>query len=205
MLSIADTAAQAVEQIEDGSTVMIGGFGVAGQPVELIDALIEQGANDLTVVNNNAGNGDVGLAKLIQLGRVKKIICSFPRQSDSWHFDEKYHAGEIELEVVPQGNLAERIRAAGAGIGAFFTPTGYGTPLAEGKEVRELDGRHQILEYPIVADYALPRRTPPTPRATSPTARRRATSARSWPRPPGRRSCRSRSSWSAGRWIRRPW
>ena len=133
MLSIADTAAQAVEQIEDGSTVMIGGFGVAGQPVELIDALIEQGANDLTVVNNNAGNGDVGLAKLIQLGRVKKIICSFPRQSDSWHFDEKYHAGEIELEVVPQGNLAERIRAAGAGIGAFFTPTGYGTPLAEGK------------------------------------------------------------------------
>ena len=155
MLSIADTAAQAVEQIEDGSTVMIGGFGVAGQPVELIDALIEQGANDLTVVNNNAGNGDVGLAKLIQLGRVKKIICSFPRQSDSWHFDEKYHAGEIELEVVPQGNLAERIRAAGAGIGAFFTPTGYGTPLAEGKEVRELDGRHQVLEYPIVADYAL--------------------------------------------------
>lgn len=155
MLSIADTAAQAVEQIEDGSTVMIGGFGVAGQPVELIDALIEQGANDLTVVNNNAGNGDVGLAKLIQLGRVKKIICSFPRQSDSWHFDEKYHAGEIELEVVPQGNLAERIRAAGAGIGAFFSPTGYGTPLAEGKETREINGRHYVLEYPLHADYAL--------------------------------------------------
>ena len=155
MLSIADTAAQAVEQIEDGSTVMIGGFGVAGQPVELIDALIEQGANDLTVVNNNAGNGDVGLAKLIQLGRVKKIICSFPRQSDSWHFDEKYHAGEIELEVVPQGNLAERLRAAGAGIGGFFTPSGVGTPLAEGKELRTINGKQYMVEYPIHGDYAL--------------------------------------------------
>ena len=155
MLNIADSAAAAVEPIHDGACVMIGGFGVAGQPVELIDALIEHGAKDLTVVNNNAGNGDVGLAKLIQLGRVQKIICSFPRQSDSWHFDEKYRAGEIELEVVPQGNLAERIRAAGAGIGAFFTPTGYGTPLAEGKEVRELDGKHQVLEYPIHADFSL--------------------------------------------------
>ena len=155
MLNIADSVAAAVEPIHDGACVMIGGFGVAGQPVELIDALIEHGAKDLTVVNNNAGNGDVGLAKLIQLGRVKKIICSFPRQSDSWHFDEKYHAGEIELEVVPQGNLAERIRAAGAGIGAFYTPTGYGTPLAEGKEVRELDGKHQVLEYPIQADFSL--------------------------------------------------
>lgn len=155
MLNIADSVAAAVEPIHDGACVMIGGFGVAGQPVELIDALIENGAKDLTVVNNNAGNGDVGLAKLIQLGRVKKIICSFPRQSDSWHFDEKYHAGEIELEVVPQGNLAERIRAAGAGIGAFYTPTGYGTPLAEGKEVRELDGKHQVLEYPIHADFSL--------------------------------------------------
>ena len=155
MLNIADSAAAAVELIHDGACVMIGGFGVAGQPVELIDALIEHGAKDLTVVNNNAGNGDVGLAKLIQLGRVQKIICSFPRQSDSWHFDEKYRAGEIELEVVPQGNLAERIRAAGAGIGAFFTPTGYGTPLAEGKEVRELDGKHQVLEYPIHADFSL--------------------------------------------------
>lgn len=155
MLNIADSAAAAVEPIHDGACVMIGGFGVAGQPVELIDALIEHGAKELTVVNNNAGNGDVGLAKLIQLGRVKKIICSFPRQSDSWHFDEKYRAGEIELEVVPQGNLAERIRAAGAGIGAFFTPTGYGTPLAEGKEVRELDGKHQVLEYPIHADFSL--------------------------------------------------
>lgn len=155
MLNIADSVAAAVEPIHDGACVMIGGFGVAGQPVELIDALIEHGATNLTVVNNNAGNGDVGLAKLIQLGRVKKIICSFPRQSDSWHFDEKYRAGEIELEVVPQGNLAERIRAAGAGIGAFYTPTGYGTSLAEGKEVRELDGKPQVLEYPIQADFSL--------------------------------------------------
>ena len=155
MLNIADSAAAAVELIHDGACVMIGGFGVAGQPVELIDALIEHGAKDLTVVNNNAGNGDVGLAKLIQLGRVQKIICSFPRQSDSWHFDEKYRAGEIELEVVPQGNLAERIRAAGAGIGAFFTPTGYGTPLAEGKEVRTFDGQEYILERGIRADLSI--------------------------------------------------
>lgn len=155
MLTIAETAPAAVAPVHDGACVMIGGFGVAGQPVELIDALIDNGATDLTVVSNNAGNGDVGLATLIQLGRVRKIICSFPRQSDSWHFDEKYRAGQIELEVVPQGNLAERIRAAGAGIGAFFTPTGYGTPLAEGKEVRKLDGRHQVLEYPIHADFSL--------------------------------------------------
>lgn len=155
MLNIAEDAAAAVAPVQDGSTVMIGGFGVAGQPVELIDALIAQGAGDLTVVSNNAGNGDVGLAELIRLGRVRKIICSFPRQADSWHFDEKYRAGLIELEVVPQGNLAERIRAAGAGIGAFFTPTGYGTPLTEGKEVRVLDGRHQVLERAIHADVAL--------------------------------------------------
>lgn len=155
MLNVVESAAQAVAPIKNGSTVMIGGFGVAGQPVELIDALIDQGATDLTVVNNNAGNGDVGLAKLIHLGRVRKIICSFPRQSDSHHFDAKYHAGEIDLEVVPQGNLAERIRAAGAGIGAFYTPTGYGTPLAEGKEVRELGGTMQVLEYPIRGDYSL--------------------------------------------------
>lgn len=155
MLNIADSCAEAVAAVHDGATVMIGGFGVAGQPVELIDALIEHGAGGLTVVANNAGNGEVGLARLIQLGRVRKIICSFPRQSDSWHFDARYHAGEIELEVVPQGNLAERIRAAGAGIGGFFTPTGYGTPLAEGKEVREIDGRHYVLEHPIRADFAL--------------------------------------------------
>jgi len=155
VVHIVDTAADAVAGIEDGSTVMIGGFGAAGQPVELIEALITQGASELTVVNNNAGNGDVGLAALIREGRVRKIICSFPRQTDSWCFDEKYKAGQIELELVPQGNLAERIRAAGAGIGAFFTPTGYGTPLAEGKEVREIDGRHYVLEYPIRADVAL--------------------------------------------------
>jgi 3-oxoadipate CoA-transferase alpha subunit len=155
MLRITEDLREAVEGINDGSTVMIGGFGTAGQPVELIDALIDQGASDLTVINNNAGNGDVGLAQLIALGRVRKIVCSFPRQKDSWHFDEKYRAGEIELEVVPQGNLAERIRAAGAGIGAFFTPTGYGTLLAEGKETRRIDGRDYVLEYPIHADFAL--------------------------------------------------
>ncbi|WP_309067515.1 3-oxoacid CoA-transferase subunit A [Microbacterium sp.] len=145
----------AVAGIEDGSTIMIGGFGRAGQPVELIDALIAHGARDLTIVNNNAGNGDTGLAALLAAGRVRKIICSFPRQSDSWVFDGLYRGGEIELELVPQGNLAERIRAAGAGIGAFFSPTGVGTQLAEGKEEREIDGRRYVLEYPIKADYAL--------------------------------------------------
>jgi 3-oxoadipate CoA-transferase, alpha subunit len=153
--SILENASEAVAGIPDGATVMIGGFGTAGQPVELIDALLASGSTDLTVVNNNAGNGDVGLAALIRAGRVRRIMCSFPRQSDSWHFDEKYRNGEIELELVPQGNLAERIRAAGAGIGAFYTPTGYGTPLAEDKETREIDGRHYVLEYPIRADYTL--------------------------------------------------
>jgi 3-oxoadipate CoA-transferase alpha subunit len=153
--TIVSSPAEAVAGISDGATVMIGGFGPAGQPVELIDALIESGAADLTVVNNNAGNGDIGLAALIREGRVRKMVCSFPRQSDSWHFDEKYRAGQVELELVPQGNLAERIRAAGAGIGAFYTPTGYGTPLAEGKEVREIGGRHHVLEYPLHADVAL--------------------------------------------------
>ena len=149
------SAAAAVAGIPDGATVMIGGFGAAGMPSELIDALIAQGARDLTIVSNNAGNGDVGLALLLKTKRVRKIICSFPRQTDSWHFDALYKAGEIELELVPQGNLAERIRAAGAGIGAFFTPTGYGTLLAEGKETRVIDGRHYVLEHPIHADYAL--------------------------------------------------
>lgn len=152
---IATSAADAVAQITDGSTVLIGGFGNAGQPMELIDALMECGATDLTVVNNNAGQADAGLALLIKERRVKKIICSFPRQSDSWHFDEAYRAGDIELELVPQGNLAERIRAAGAGIGGFFTPTGYGTLLAEGKETRIIDGRGYVLEPPIHADFAL--------------------------------------------------
>lgn len=152
---IIPSVAQAVADIRDGATVMIGGFGTAGMPAELIDALIEQGARDLTVVNNNAGNADRGLAALLGTKRVRKIICSFPRQTDSWVFDALYRAGEIELELVPQGNLAERIRAAGAGIGAFYTPTGYGTLLAEGKETREIDGRRYVLEYPIHADYAL--------------------------------------------------
>src|SRR2546428_9834257 len=134
---------------------MIGGFGNAGMPAELIDALVAQGARELTIVNNNAGNADTGLAALLKAKRVRKIICSFPRQADSWHFDALYRAGEIELEVVPQGNLAERIRAAGAGIGAFFTPTGYGTLLAEGKEMRTINGRSYLLEYPIRADFAL--------------------------------------------------
>ena len=155
MLNIAQTAQEAVAGVHDGATVLIGGFGNAGQPMELIDALLECGATDLTVVNNNAGQADAGLALLIKERRVKKIICSFPRQSDSWHFDAAYRAGEIELELVPQGNLAERIRAAGAGIGGFFTPTGYGTMLAEGKETREIDGRGYVYETPIHADFAL--------------------------------------------------
>ncbi|MBD8530554.1 MULTISPECIES: 3-oxoacid CoA-transferase subunit A [unclassified Massilia] len=146
---------RAVADVHDGATVMIGGFGNAGMPAELIDALIAQGARDLTIVNNNAGNGDTGLAALLAAKRVRKIICSFPRQADSHHFDALYRAGEIELELTPQGNLAERIRAAGAGIGGFFTPTGYGTLLAEGKETRLIDGRHYVLESPIHADFAL--------------------------------------------------
>jgi 3-oxoadipate CoA-transferase alpha subunit len=149
------SAAAAVADIPDGATVMIGGFGTAGMPSELIDALIARGSRDLTIVNNNAGNGDTGLAALLKARQVKKIICSFPRQADSWVFDGLYKAGDIELELVPQGNLAERIRAAGAGIGAFYTPTGYGTPLAEGKETRRIDGRDYVLEYPIHADFAL--------------------------------------------------
>ncbi|HYN13465.1 MAG TPA: 3-oxoacid CoA-transferase subunit A [Burkholderiales bacterium] len=145
----------ALADLPDGATVMIGGFGNAGMPAALIDALIGQGARDLTIVNNNAGNADTGLAALLKAKRVRKILCSFPRQTDSWHFDALYRAGEIELELVPQGTLAERIRAAGAGIGAFYTPTAYGTRLAEGKEARRIDGRDYVLEYPIHADYAL--------------------------------------------------
>ncbi len=147
--------AAALQDVRDGATVLIGGFGTAGIPGELIDGLIEQGARDLTVVNNNAGNGEHGLAALLKAGRVRKIICSFPRQADSQVFDALYRAGKIELELVPQGNLAERIRAAGAGIGAFFTPTSYGTQLAQGKETREIDGRMHVLEYPIAGDLAL--------------------------------------------------
>ena len=152
---IAASVDEALQGLPDGATVLIGGFGTAGIPNELIAGLIEQGARELTVVNNNAGNADAGLAALIGAGRVRKILCSFPRQADSWHFDKLYRAGKLELELVPQGTLAERIRAAGAGIGAFFTPTAFGTRLAEGKETRNIGGRDYVLEYPIHADYAL--------------------------------------------------
>jgi 3-oxoadipate CoA-transferase alpha subunit len=152
---ITDTIAEALSDIQDGATVLIGGFGTSGNPVELIDGLIAHGARDLTIVNNNAGNGDTGLAALLKSGQVRKIICSFPRQVDSWVFDELYRSGKIELELVPQGNLAERMRAAGAGIGAFFCPTAYGTELAAGKETREINGKHYVLEYPIYGDVAL--------------------------------------------------
>jgi 3-oxoadipate CoA-transferase alpha subunit len=159
---IASSIAEALADTADGSTVMIGGFGTAGIPTELIDGLIAQGARDLTLVNNNAGNGEEGMAALLKTGRVRKIICSFPRQVDSYVFDGLYRSGKLELELVPQGNLAERIRAAGAGIGAFFTPTGYGTELAQKadgspKETREINGRMYVLEYPIHADLALVR------------------------------------------------
>jgi 3-oxoadipate CoA-transferase, alpha subunit len=152
---IVDSLEAAVAGISDGSTVMVGGFGTAGMPNELVAALVEQGARDLTIVSNNAGNGDTGLAALLKAGRVRKIICSFPRQPDSHVFDGLYRSKQIELELVPQGNLAARIQAAGAGFGAFFTPTGYGTPLAEGKETRVIAGRSYVLEYPIQADVAL--------------------------------------------------
>src|SRR5204862_4631236 len=145
----------ALADIPDGARIMIGGFGNAGMPAELIDALIAQAARELTIVNNNAGNADTGLAALLKAKRVRKILCSFPRQADSWHFDALYRAGELELELVPQGTLAERIRAAGAGIGAFYTPTAYGTRLAEGKETRRIGDRDCGLEYPVHADYAL--------------------------------------------------
>jgi 3-oxoadipate CoA-transferase, alpha subunit len=148
-------AAAALAGVQDGATVMIGGFGTAGLPDELTQALIEQGAKDLTVINNNAGNGDSGVAALIAKGRVRKIICSYPRQVDSWHFDRAWRAGQIELELLPQGNLSERIRAAGAGLGGFFTPTGFGTDLARGKETRVIDGIGHIFEGPLHADYAL--------------------------------------------------
>ncbi len=157
---IAASVADALQGTPDGATVMIGGFGTAGIPDELIDGLIAQGAKDLTVVNNNAGNGDAGLAALLKAGRVRKIICSFPRQADSYVFDDLYRSGKLELELVPQGNLAERIRAAGAGIGAFFTPTGFGTELANSpdgspKETRQINGKNYVLEHPIYGDVAL--------------------------------------------------
>ncbi|MBO1765940.1 3-oxoacid CoA-transferase subunit A [Allobranchiibius sp. GilTou38] len=150
-----DTVDEAVAGVEDGATVLVGGFGLAGMPFDLIDGLIRQGATDLTIVCNNAGNGEVGLAALLKAGRVAKVICSFPRQADSYVFDELFRAGKVELEVVPQGNLAERMRAAGAGIGGFYSPTAVGTMLAEGKETRTIDGRDYLLEYPIKGDVAL--------------------------------------------------
>jgi len=152
---ILDSPAAALAEVPDGATILIGGFGNAGMPSALIDALIAQGARNLTVVNNNAGNADAGLAALIAAKRVRKILCSFPRQTDSWHFEKAWRAGELELELVPQGTLAERLRAAGAGVGAFYTPTAFGTRLAEGKETRHINGRDYVLEYPIHGDYAL--------------------------------------------------
>lgn len=154
-MNVHDTASSAVADTPDGATVLIGGFGPAGEPVELIEALLDSGAKGLTVVSNNAGAGEDGIAALIREGRVAKIVCSYPRQVNSRHFDEAYRAGRVELDLVPQGNLAERIRAAGAGIGAFFTPTGYGTPLADGKETRVIDGRGFVMEYPIKGDLAI--------------------------------------------------
>lgn len=152
---VVDTVAEALAGIEDGSTVLIGGFGTAGIPDELIDGLLEQGARELTVVSNNAGNAEHGIAALLKAGRVRKIICSFPRQVDSFVFDELYRGGRIELELVPQGNLAERIRAGGAGIGGIYTRTGHGTLLAEGKETRRIGDKDYVLEFPIQADVAL--------------------------------------------------
>jgi 3-oxoadipate CoA-transferase alpha subunit len=145
----------ALADVRDGATVLVGGFGGSGVPEELVDALIAQGAKDLTIVNNNAGNGEVGIAALFKAGRIKKLVCSYPRQVDSHRFQEAYRAGKVELEIVPQGTLSERMRAAGAGIGAFYTPTGYGTDLAKGKETRVIDGKGQVLEYPLHGDVAL--------------------------------------------------
>ena len=157
MIEICASPDDALRGLADGSTVLVSGFGRAGMPFSLIDAVLRSGAKELTVVNNNAGNGVTGLAALLAAGLVRKVICSFPRQSDSFVFDELYRAGRVELELVPQGNLAERLRAAGAGIGAFYTPTGAGTPLAAGKETRMIDGREYLLEYPIHGDVALVR------------------------------------------------
>lgn len=149
------TVAAALADVHEGATIMIGGFGGAGMPVALVDGLIEQGARDLTIIANNAGNGETGIAALLRAGRVRKVVCSFPRQVDSYVFDALYRSGRVELELVPQGNLAERIRAAGAGIGGFFTRIGFGTELAKGKEVREIDGEMYVYETPIRADFAL--------------------------------------------------
>lgn len=152
---ISPSLRQAVADLHDGASIMISGFGDAGAPHALMEAVIDHGASDLTIISNNAGAGETGIAALIKANRVRKVICSFPRQAASHHFDARYRAGEVELELVPQGNLAARIQAAGSGLGAIFTPTGYGTLLAQGKETREIDGRNYVLEYPIHADFAL--------------------------------------------------
>ena len=152
---IVATVQDAVSGVADGSSILVSGFGGAGLPLALLDALLESGAKNLTIVSNNAGNGGVGIAKLVLARRVQKMVCSFPRQPESGAFDDLYRAGEIELELVPQGTLAERIRAGGAGIGGFFIPTGYGTELGEGKEVKVIDGVHQVFEKAIKADVAL--------------------------------------------------
>lgn len=152
---VAETMAEAIADLHDGASIMISGFGDAGVPAQLIDAVVDHGATGLTIISNNAGSGETGIAALIKANRVRKVICSFPRMAASHHFENRYRAGDLELELVPQGNLAARIEAAGAGIGAIYTPTGYGTMLAEGKETREIDGRNYVLEYPIHADFAL--------------------------------------------------
>ena len=152
---IVSSVEAALADVPDGATIMIGGFGGAGMPVALVDGLIAQGAAELTIIANNAGNGETGIAALLKAGCVRKVICSFPRQADSFVFDALYRAGKVELELLPQGNLAERIRAAGSGIGGFFTRIGFGTDLAKGKEVREIDGEMYVYETPIRADFAL--------------------------------------------------
>lgn len=152
---LSPSAQSALADIPDGATIAVGGFGGAGMPDDLINALIDQGARNLTLVSNNAGQGETGLAALLKAGRVRRILCSYPRMTGSHVFETLYRAGQIELEIVPQGNLAERLRAAGCGIGAFYTPTAFGTLLAEGKETRSIDGRNYVLEYPISVDYAL--------------------------------------------------
>ena len=180
---VGDLAA-ALEGVGDGATIMVGGFGSVGQPNALIEALIEQGARDLTIVANNAGAGRVGLARLMEAGRVRKIICSFPRSAGSVVFEELFKAGRLELEIVPQGTLAERIRAAGAGIPAFFTATGYGTRLGENKEVREFRGRHYILEESLPPTWRWSKHGAPIAGATACIARVAATSTPSWRRRP---------------------
>ena len=196
MNKICPSLEAALADVADGASIMIGGFGDAGVPFEMIDALVAQGAKDLTIISNNAGTGEAGIAALIKRDRVKKIVCSFPRQTNSAEFDKRYLSGELILDLVPQGNLAERIRAAGAGIGAFFTPTAYGTLLAEGKETREINGRQYVLEHPIFADYAFIKAPRATRSATSSIARPHAISVRSWRPPPNAPSRRSRK-WSA--------